>query len=473
MNTTTLKYFVQKILAITGMLFFCCPLFAQQQTLNELTAKYGIPGIQLVCIKGNKVQNFNLGTVSTQSGKKVTGNTIFEAASLSKCVFAYTVLRLYDRGVISLDTPLMHYIGQYNRFDSTDPRYALITARMVLRHTTGLPNWGDDKYARLLFMPDSVYSYSGEGFQYLQHVVEKLTGKTLNELAQQEAFTPLGMTNSSYTWLDKFDTLAAFGNSTDAINNHRVQKAAASLLTCAHDYAIFLQAIMNGTGLKPATWQMMLDKQSAGHWFNHRATEANNHIWWGLGMGLQENEAGRWAWQWGDNGDFKGFCIVNPAKKEALVYLTHSNWGLHITTDVLNAFFPKETWWPPTWIGYEFYEKKNMLAFWGQLDKRGYDHAAEVTAQLKQKDTSFLLPESDVNDLANILYGKNMKPQAIDIFKYNLSVNPNSADTYEGLAESYDDMGEKDLAIKAYKKVIELNRQNNYAAGRIKKLEEK
>jgi CubicO group peptidase (beta-lactamase class C family) len=462
---------MKKLITAVCLLLYFQSLFAQQKELQALTQQYGIPGIQLVCIKGKKEQSLNLGTISKESNKKVTDNTIFEAASLSKCVFAYAVLRLYDRGVISLDTPLIHYIGYYDRFDSTDPRYAKITARMVLRHTTGLPNWGDDKVAKLIFTPDSTYSYSGEGFQYLQHIVEKLTNKSLNEIAQEEVFNPLGMTNSSYTWTDKFDSLSAFGSDSNAVNGHKTQRAASSLLTCAHDYAIFLRALMKGTGLKKEIHQMMFEKQSAGIWFNHRVTEANQHIWWGLGIGIQENETGEWVWQWGDNGDFKGFCIANPKKKEALVYLTHSNWGLHITTDVLNAFFPKQTWWPPIWNGYEFYEKKNMLAFWSQLDKQGYDHALEIVQDLKQRDTSFKLPETDVNDLAFILLGKNMKNEAIDIFKYNLAVNPNSADAYENLAEGYDDMGEKTLAIENFKKAVELNPKNNYAVDRIKKLE--
>jgi CubicO group peptidase (beta-lactamase class C family) len=462
---------IKQLVTTACLLLYCQSLFAQQKELQELTQQYGIPGIQLVCIKGKKEQSFNLGNISRESDKKVTENTIFEAASLSKCVFAYAVLRLYDRGIISLDTPLIHYIGYYERFDSTDPRYAKITARMVLRHTTGLPNWGDDKVAKLIFTPDSTYSYSGEGFQYLQRVVEKLTNKSLNEIEQEEVFIPLGMTNSSYTWTDKFDSLSAFGSDSNAVNNHKSQRAAASLLTCAHDYAIFLRTLMNGTGLKPGTYQMMLEKQSAGIWFKHRVTEANQHIWWGLGIGIQENETGEWVWQWGDNGDFKGFCIANPEKKQALVYFTHSNWGLHITTDVLNAFFPEQTWWPPIWNGYEFYEKKNMLAFWSQLDKQGYDHALEVAQDLKQKDASFKLPETDVNDLAFILLGRNMKNEAIDIFKYNLAVNPNSADAYEGLAEGYDDIGNKELAIENFKKSVELNPENNYASDRIKKLE--
>jgi CubicO group peptidase (beta-lactamase class C family) len=467
-----------KQLTIIASLFLSgYTLFAQQQQLQSLIKQYGIPGIQLVCIKGNKEENFNLGTISTTSYKKVTSTTIFEAASLSKCVFAYTVLRIHDKGIISLDTPLLHYLGSYNRFNSADPRYAKITARMVLRHTTGLPNWGNS-ILPLLFEPDSVFSYSGEGFQFLQHVVEKLTNKSLNELAQQEVFAPLGMTNTSYTWIDKFDTLAAFGNSPDAVNGHKKQMAAASLLTCAHDYTIFLRALMTGKGLKPNTYKAMLEHQSAGNWFNHRSAEdnkyiskANKYIWWGLGIGLQENETGKWIWHWGDNGDFKGFCIANPQRKEALVYFTYSKWGLHITTDILNAFFPKQTWWTPIWIGYEFYEKKNMSAFWSQLDKQGYNNAMEIAQDLKQKDTSFLLPESDITDLAFILLGKKLNKEAIDIFKYNIAANPNSANAYESLAEGYQGIGEKRLAIENYKKAAALNPNDTYSTEQIKKLE--
>jgi L-serine deaminase len=72
-------------------------------------------------------------------------------------------------------------------------------------------------------------------------------------------------------------------------------------------------------------------------------------------------------------------------------------------------------------IGYEFYEKRNIEAFWAQLDNQGYDQASVIARDLKQRDTAFLLPESDVNDLAFILLGKDMKKGAVAIFKYNLA----------------------------------------------------
>lgn len=454
-----------------AFVFYFNSVFAQEQKLSALIKQYGIPGIQLVHSKGNRVESFNIGTISKESDRNVNSNTIFEAASLSKCVFAYMVLRLSDRAIINLDTPLINYIGSYDRFDPNDPRYAKITARMVLRHTTGLPNWGDDKGVRLIFTPDSTFSYSGEGFQYLQWVVEKLMKKPLNEIAQQEVFTPLDMKNSSYTWTDKFDTLAAFGNSVDARNRHKRQMAAASLLTCAHDYALFLQALIKGTGLKPETQQMMFEKQSAANWYKHKIKEANKHIWWGLGLGLQENEHGKWIWHWGDNGDFKAFYIANIKTGETLVYFTHSNWGLHISTDILNTFLTKQTWWPNIWTGYQFDELENMKEFWSLLEQEGYDHASAIAGKLKLKDTSFKLPEDDINDLGFILLRQARKNEAVAIFQFNLAANPNSSNAYDSLAESYEDVGNKELAIINFKKAVELNPKNTYAADKIKKLE--
>jgi CubicO group peptidase (beta-lactamase class C family) len=462
---------MKKPIIVLAFFLICNQLFAQEKKLAEIIKPYGIPGMQLVCIKGNKVQNVNVGFIAKGSDKKVASNTVFEAASLSKCVFSYIVMRLYDRGIINLDKPLIDYIGSYDRFDPKDPRYARITARMVLRHTTGLPNWGD-KYAELIFTPDSTFSYSGEGFQYLQRVVEKLTGKSLNQLAQEEVFTPLGMTNSSYEWTDKFDTLAAFGNSPDAVNRHKKQMAAASLLTCAHDYALFLKALIAGKGLKPETQKMMFTTASNADWLGHTIEpEAKKHVSWGLGVGLQENETGKWIWHWGDNGDFKAFYIANPEKKEVLVYFTYCTWGLHITTDILNALLPKQTWWPPIWNGYQFHELKRMKAFWAELDKKGYEHATEVANKMKQKDAGFNLPEDDVNDLGFILLRDDKKQQAVDIFKYNLGEHPNSANAYDSIAEGYEALGQNELAVTNFKKAVELNPKNTYAAERIKKLE--
>ena len=100
--------------------------------------------------------------------------SIFEAASLSKPVFAYFVMKLVDKGQLNLDTPLYKYMP-YPDIEK-DERYKFITARMVLTHQTGLPNWRyfdladssmhikrGDLY--LKFTPGTNFSYSGEAYR--------------------------------------------------------------------------------------------------------------------------------------------------------------------------------------------------------------------------------------------------------------------------------------------------------------------
>jgi len=106
------------------------------KTTKELTARISdsnIPGIQLIFSSKVKEYEYNAGVVMNHSDKKVASDTIFEAASLNKAVFAYTVLRLYDRWFIDLNIPIMKIIGSYTGFDPANPLFAGITAKMVLR----------------------------------------------------------------------------------------------------------------------------------------------------------------------------------------------------------------------------------------------------------------------------------------------------------------------------------------------------
>ncbi len=165
--------------------------------------KGDIPGLSIAVIRDGKILwEGEFGQKNAISNGVTDGpvlrDTLFSAASLSKPVFAYIVLRLVDRGVIDLDKPLYTYGFSYDRIDK-DPRSKLITARMVLDHTTGLPNWGGTPL-EFLFTPGEKFNYSGEGYVYLQKVVEHVTGKSLEELAQQEVFVPLKMEHSTFRW---------------------------------------------------------------------------------------------------------------------------------------------------------------------------------------------------------------------------------------------------------------------------------
>ena len=138
-----------------------------------------------------------------------------------------------------------------------DERYKKITARIVLSHGTGLPNWGGEQLT-LRFEPGTAYGYSGEGFVFLQKVLERVTGRSLDELARREVFRPLGMTRSSFVWQERFAGDAAYGKdwlwNVAPANRYTEAEAnaAASLLTTATDYAKFVAAVLTGRGLSPS-----------------------------------------------------------------------------------------------------------------------------------------------------------------------------------------------------------------------------
>jgi CubicO group peptidase (beta-lactamase class C family) len=226
------------------------------------------------------------------------------------------VLKLVDQGTLDLDKPLSKYLPNYVQHDD---RINAITARHVLTHRTGFPNWRPDGQPLAIhFTPGERFSYSGEGFVYLQLAVQKITGLPLDTWMRQTVFDPLQMTDSSYRWQGKYETLAATGHNSSGtpgkpfkpsangspINGGGGPAAASTLLTTARDYARFAIAIMNGTGLKNETGRAMLTPQSqvdagCSNCIGRPITKASESIAWGLGVGLEQT-AGGWSFGIGE-----------------------------------------------------------------------------------------------------------------------------------------------------------------------------
>ena len=136
----------------------------------------------------------------------LTPDTVIPAESLTKSAFATMVMQLVERRIINLDTPISEYLpkplSEYPAYQgfAGDPRYKLITMRMLLDHTSGFPNWRwftDEKKLSICFAPGSRFAYSGEGFALAQMVVESVTGLHVQEQMEEQIFKPLGMTNTS------------------------------------------------------------------------------------------------------------------------------------------------------------------------------------------------------------------------------------------------------------------------------------
>jgi len=168
-----------------------------------------VPGLAIALIRSGEIaweEGFGVANVFTR--RPVTADTLFEVASNGKVLTAYIALRLVDQGVLSLDAPLNSYLRE-PWLPASEYRDA-ITLRQVLSHSSGL---GHGAFSREnLFEPGRGYSYSAVGFLYLQEVLEQVTGQSLEDLAADLLFAPLGMSSSSFVNREELTSRSANGH---------------------------------------------------------------------------------------------------------------------------------------------------------------------------------------------------------------------------------------------------------------------
>lgn len=325
------------LFAVTALLFFqafnISTTNAQSEGIDEILTNQSIPGISLAAIKGGKI-DFVLSSGLKNDTDVVNEETVFSAASLSKPIFAYLVMQLVDEGILDLTTPLADYYDYPDLMD--EKAYEKVTAAMVLSHTSGLPNWRKKKL-KFIHEPGEQYSYSGEGYVWLQRVIEHLKGKSLEDLAQSYVFQPLNMNRSSYIYLDSFEENHAisYKKNGEARAKAKLQNpnAAASLQTTAGDYSKFLTALLNGERISAELQKLMFTPVKTT-----QLKEADPKVYWGMGVGIQITEAGSQIFQWGDNYTFRGYFTANIQSKNAVVYLTNSANGLIPVREIVGTF---------------------------------------------------------------------------------------------------------------------------------------
>lgn len=440
-----------------------------EKDIPNLMKAAEVPGLSAALIRDGKiVWKKGFGVQNAETKEPVTNETIFEAASLSKVVFAYGVLKLVDEGKIDLDVPLNKYLGNNYRIGDADARINLITARRVLSHTAGFPNWHFDETTPLPinFTPGEKFGYSGEGFVYLSVAVEKITGMKLEEFMQKTVLQPLGMTNSSFRWQDRYDKIGAFRH--DLIgtklfrNQSKDTNAAASLRTTAEDYAKFLTALLNGKGLKKKTLSAMLTPQI-------KTEEKSPQVFWGLGVGLETTKKEKYFWHWGDQGDAKAYFTADLKGKNAIVYFANGTNGLSFTKEILDDAIGG-THPAIEYLDYARYDNDPARMLLKSIIESGAAESLKNYQERRKQPNAKTIPGYRINTIGYVLLRMKKIDDAIEVFKLNTIDFPDSANFWDSLAEGYLTKGEKESAIKFYEKSLQLNPKNTNAVEQLKKL---
>jgi CubicO group peptidase (beta-lactamase class C family) len=337
-----------------------------ERRIPQMMTKARLPGLAIAIVRDAQLAWCRgFGVADTSTGRRVDCTTVFEAQSLSKPVFAYLVLKLCEKGIIDLDTPLTTYTA--DRILTGDPRLERITARHVLSHTSGLQNWrSDTDPIAIHFNPGERWLYSGEGYSYLQSVVTRLTGHTdpnacatyeaglkvcasdIGDYVKARLFIPFGMTSSEYVWNPGLAERSALphdaggkvmpGHRWSAIEAAR-WASSGGLLTTPADYARFLIEVVSprrndAFRLTRDSLDEMIrpvvrvpDGQRGSAWALGSS--------WGLGWQLFDIASDPVIAHGGDSPGFHNFAAVSIARKSALVIMTNGEGGKQVIEQII------------------------------------------------------------------------------------------------------------------------------------------
>lgn len=435
----------RSLLSIFTLSIFAQTLFAQIQIIRpdgqvimnseidrftqKLMISAGVTGLCIGIVNDNRVSYVkSYGYKNKSTNQLNDAATCFYGASLSKPIFAYLVMQLVDKGVISLDTPLYKYLPkplpEYENYKdlSGDKRWKLITARHCLSHTTGFPNWrqlnpkGTNKL-EIFFTPGIRYAYSGEGLYLLQFVIETITHQKLEDLSEKEIFKPFAMTKTSFVWQNSFETNYAVGHNYDedtlSITKRSEANAAGSMETTITDYTNFVASFMQGKGLSNLSKQEMLSPQisiSTKHQFpslNNDTTSEYKTIQlsYGLGWGLFKSAYGWAFFKEGHSDDgWQHYSVGFPDKKYAIIVMTNSLNGESIFKEYIEKMTGATIPWK--WEGYTPYQpsvrvpEKVLAQYTGNYEGKTKATISLENGQLKVESKVEGLPKTN-------LYPKN------------------------------------------------------------------
>lgn len=309
------------------------------EALQRLAEKHGVCGVAVAIIKAGAVERIETAS-GCPSGSPAKADSVFQVASLSKPVFAYAVIKLAEQGKIDLDARVMQYLphGYFHRpypflandaakaYAVTDPQLDAVTVRMLLNHTSGLPNWTDGTL-HFDFPPGKGWEYSGEGYVLLQRAVEAITHTPLDVLMNSIVFKPLAMNRSSYIWRDEFDRYFQRGPNALSFSE---PIAPATLYSSAADYGRFLAAVVSDKNLIKTTLASSV------------VADAGLGLNWGLGWGIEKSGGKNWIFQWGNNPGYRAFAIASVESGDGLVILTDSENGMALAEPITNRVLPGE-----------------------------------------------------------------------------------------------------------------------------------
>jgi CubicO group peptidase (beta-lactamase class C family) len=442
-----------------------------------------IPGLQAAVVRRGKVVLLrSFGTADIGNSVPVTDKSIFSINSCTKAFTGVAMMQLAEGGMIDLSAPVSGYL------EGLPASWRPVTLRQLLTHVSGLPNilnvldrdtgkliggdtedsaWAKVQALPVAFPTGERFGYNQTNYVLLGKIIDKYSGVPFARFFSERQFRVAGMQNTvfadsrdviprltpSYRYVRNVDGHALGGDKLIFAYSEfpPFRRTASGLNSTAEDIARWIIALREGRLLK---------------------TKAALDTLWTAGK-YNDGSPTQWALGWVTKPRPKHSAVIATGGGRAAFFVyPDDDLAVVVLTNLAGAF-PEE--FIDELAGFydpEISASDPVTALRIQLRRRGFERAIEVYNELKKNDSNFRPSETDLNDWAyRMLNGGGRKKEALEIFKLNVFLYPGSANVYDSLAEAFEAHGERELAIKNYRRSLELDPGNTNAVRHLKRLD--
>lgn len=472
---------------LTGFIWICCCCFglAAQDKQGQLEAimktyhQYNMfDGAVLVAENGKVIYKGAFGMANREWNIPNSTDTKFMLGSVSKPITAILMLIQVQKGLVDLDKTISDYIPSFSQKNGKR-----ITIRQLLSHSSGMPNYDiikdffprisrqhftREEYIKLymdsslVFEPGSSYYYSSWGYYTLGYIMEKVTGKTYQQLMKEDIFDKAGMKNSgSYFHTQVIPKRASgydysLGGFTGAdFRDQSNTMGTGDLYSTVEDLFKLHIAISNGSLLnKKLTAEMFTPgirpwRYGFG-WFNQafKYSPADS-VFASYHLGMTEG--------------FLSFMIRIPSSNSLVVFLCNSS-PTHffgIAGNLIKVLYNK-----PVFLKQPVHKAMATI-----LTNDNASNALEAYKKMKADTARYYIDWLAMNQLGDELYNLKRYEEARMIFENNAAEFPSRELPLYSVARTYEAMGQKKTALEWYRKALTLNPAYEEARSKIKELE--
>ena len=419
---------------------------------------HGAVGFSLTTIKDFEIEDTKgYGYCQKENSNLVEGNSVFRAGSISKSVTAIVILKLQDEGLLDLDTDIKGYLKSWKLPRSKYIKRTPVTLRTLLNHTSGLKNQqlvklgdhgfhkGDKIYTlneildgksalqpiTFTTKPGEGFKYSNQGYNLIQKVIEDVTNRSFEDLAQEIVLTPFDMTNST------FETVFPEANNAnycyaykdevvhEGLYKNIAQKCGGGLFSTSQDLAKFSIKVANIVSGKDSFLSPELAKQIFGQ------------DEYGLGFDLIKKDSLFLFSHSGRVPGFYSFMAMDPKKGNGFVMLVNSDGVGDLFWEMLRSVgntFNYDLWKPKkiTRIDIDLEEYKNYIGSYRE-DGEEEDNIIEVIVKNDQLYYQEF-DEEDIYEYPLVPISKNVFIDGIDGNKIEFKLDGNKV-----IGAMYDD----------------------------------